>query len=343
MNNSRKFKKVIKCTGCVLASFTVYIYLCMIFAPKTISDMGGKDFYAGKSFLAEPVKNSIDVLVLGNSDVYAGISPMEIYKNYGYTSYSSGAAWQTIDNINSILKQSLKVQKPKVAVLDVDCLFSKKGKSVSDVMFIGAPFIYHTRWKELKLRDLYTLPKKDKIYDENKGYINSSKIYSVEDKKRNYMGDKNSKPKKVKRSNERALDYFIEICKENNIRVLLLQVPNAHSWNYAKHNEVERLAKEREIEFIDLNVPNKDCKINMDKDYRDNGNHMNVHGATKVSKFLGDYLNKNYSDILEDRREDDNLNYWDKAVSQYIKKCGSKSKDNKNKQFKQIKIDLNSK
>lgn len=69
----------------------VYIALCFIFTPKTRTDKGGKQFYAGRGFEAE-AEDTIEVVGLGNSDLYSGINPLELYRRYKITSYSCGIA-----------------------------------------------------------------------------------------------------------------------------------------------------------------------------------------------------------------------------------------------------------
>ena len=44
-----------------------------------------------EGFYKEP-KNTIDVMMIGASEVYADYSATEAWKNYGYTSYSLGVS-----------------------------------------------------------------------------------------------------------------------------------------------------------------------------------------------------------------------------------------------------------
>ena len=51
------------------------------------------------------------------------------------------------------------------------------------------------------------------------------------------------------------------------------------------------------------------------KDTRDMGDHLNYHGAYKVSAYLGKYLSK--LKILEDHRGNDYYSSWDSALKPY--------------------------
>ena len=48
-----------------------------------------------------------------------------------------------------------------------------------------------------------------------------------------------------------------------------------------------------DIKYNDLNLIYKDLGIDFEKDTADGGDHLNIYGAKKVSKYLGDYLNDN--------------------------------------------------
>ena len=307
-------KKALTVICCLLVTVTIYIYICLIVSPKSIYDSGGSNYYQGMGFLAEP-ENSIEVMMFGNSDVYAGFIPAKLFDKYGYTSYASGTSLQTIGEINHLLRKTLKSQTPKVVVLEVDCLYEKSYKGINDTNILLAPFTFHVRWKELKLSDFYTIPDRTKKYDISKGYVYSNKIYKFENK--NYMGNNDSKPLPTPKRNLRQLKYFIETCRENNIEIVFLELPSSSSWNYAKHNFIKNLSKKKNIPFIDLNVKNNNYNIDFSKDFRDNGNHMNVNGAEKATLYIGKFLHKNYSIFLSNKHNHIEYKHWKDVVDHY--------------------------
>lgn len=312
----KRLKIILTVSSCFLITAIIYMYICLIVSPKSIHDSGGTKYYRGMGFLAEP-ENSIDVMVYGNSDVYAGFVPAKLYDEFGYTSYASGTVLQTIGDINKLLRKTLRTQAPKVAVLEVDCLYEKRNKALDDSNFLLAPFVFHVRWKELKLRDFYTIPNRSKKYDIAKGFVHSDEInkYDAGD----YMGDKNQKPHPIPRRNLKHLKNFIKICRTNNIKILFLELPSASSWNYAKHNYMNYLSKDLNIPFIDLNVKDSDFNIDFAKDFRDKGDHMNVFGAEKATTYVGRYLKEKYSSILSDRRNVKEYAHWQEVVDHFKK------------------------
>lgn len=323
--NKEKIKHISKIISCVIVSILIYTYVCMVLSPKTLKDIGGKSYYAGQGFMAEPQNNSIDVMVFGNSDAYSAVKPIDIYNKYGYTSFVSGAPWQSMEVINTLLNKSIKKHSPKLVILEADCLFNKKGtKNLNKIALLGSTYLYHSRWKEIKTKDFYTYPSKKNKYDYNKGYVYSNKVVSVNPHKCK-MGKKNkdsSKSKNNAKLNNSQFNKFLDVCKKNNIKVFLIYVPSPHSWNIKKHETIQNLADTNNLQFIDFNIPFKDYKANYDTDFRDTGDHLNCIGATRLTKYLGEYLKDNYSKLLKDRRNEKRLSYWNnpKYNNKIIKK-----------------------
>lgn len=292
-----KLKKIFAVMLCAFLSFGIYLYLCMIVLPKDINDSGGALYYNGMGCLAEP-ENSLDMIVFGNSDVYSGFSPAVLSEKFGYASYASGRARQNVENINDLLKKTLKTQKPGLVILETDCFFEETKGFSSDFNLFFAPFIYHSRWKEIKFRDFYQRPSRENIVDLNKGYIPSDLVFKT-DFQEDYMGDPDEKPAQIPQKNVRHIESFIKFCEKNDIAVLFVELPSPYSWNYSKHNAVQILAEKHGISFIDMNVQRDLYNVNLKTDFRDNGNHLNSYGAEKVTEYIGSYVQENYGDLLE--------------------------------------------
>jgi hypothetical protein len=60
-----------------------------LMAPKDTTDKAGMHEAHAKAFLAEP-ENTVDVVILGNSEAYRGVAPLTIWEEYGITAYSTG-------------------------------------------------------------------------------------------------------------------------------------------------------------------------------------------------------------------------------------------------------------
>lgn len=92
-------KKVLKIIGGILLFCSLMLILLHItsrlFIPKWLDNKDNMYTWIRKGFYEEE-KNSLDLLFLGNSDVYRGITPMELYDEYGIASYSYTAPGQRI-------------------------------------------------------------------------------------------------------------------------------------------------------------------------------------------------------------------------------------------------------
>lgn len=78
--------------------------------------------YSGYSIFQEP-DNSVDVLAIGDSNVYSGIFPLIWWEQDGFTGYTWGQASQRIPETYEYLKQIYKHQKPSIVLIDGNNLF----------------------------------------------------------------------------------------------------------------------------------------------------------------------------------------------------------------------------
>ena len=66
-----------------------------------------------------------------------------------------------------------------------------------------------------------------------------------------------------------------------------------------------------------MNLLLDDIGLDWTHDTADGGDHLNIYGAEKVSKYIGNYLNDNYD--IPDRRDDSDYKSWFKASREYQK------------------------
>ena len=74
------------------------------------------------AFYGEP-EDSIDVLCIGSSPLLRGVSPMVMWKEYGFTGYVRASALQAPAVSYGLLAESLQKQTPEVVVLLCDNIF----------------------------------------------------------------------------------------------------------------------------------------------------------------------------------------------------------------------------
>ena len=323
-------KRTIKCIVFLGILLVILCLLSKVFIPKnnTLEAGIGKRKQPASGILTEP-ENTIDVLVLGDSESYNSYIPLELWNQYGFTSYVCGTPAQRISNSYEYLQYAFNTQKPKIVILEANNLYTKNGvvRRIKEYIDKKIPaFEYHDRWKSLSKEDFYKSSEYTEIVND-KGYRYSNKVRIVKKSKRENFMQFNENAKNIPGDNKKILKEIKDYCDKNNAKLILYNSPAPANWNYNKHNGVEKLANSLGIEYIDLNIKVDELKINWKKDSQEKkGEHLNYTGAMKVTNYLGNYLKSNNE--LPDHRQDENYKSWDEAYVNFQKEIeDSKDKE----------------
>ena len=107
--------------------------------------------------------DSIDVLVLGDSESYTTFSPMEIWQQDGISSFVCGQTGQEIEETYYMLKTALRTQKPKIVVFETNSIFQPQSVSEGIQKMIAQTanyyfpvFLLHSMWQYI-IRDLLSV------------------------------------------------------------------------------------------------------------------------------------------------------------------------------------------
>lgn len=356
-HTKQKIKNFSKGAIKILAFLLVFVLLLegmsiTVFSKKAATQYQNS-FSKSCSFTTEP-KNSIDIALIGSSDLYSGFVPVELWDKYGYTSTVISTPKQTVQRSYTFLEELLKVQSPKLVVIETDMFYqgvpldkkaeieiekpkyltilakAKKIIKLVSTFPIGenlenhfTVFMFHDTWKTLKTNQLRRLINKDNEITCEHGYNFNKIIYPIQDNARMTPTDDTEA---IPDENVPYIQKMLDDCKQRGIRVMLIEMPSLTSWNYARYNAVKQLADKNEVEFIDLNLKENftGSQISCDSDYRDNGNHLNYYGAVKATHFLGDIIHSMHNDILTDRRSDKQFEYWQKSSEEFKQKYNIK-------------------
>lgn len=332
-------KRIAKVAGLLLILFLCVMYLTDILAMKwkypCYESVVPEKFY-------ELEEDSIEVCVLGSSQVVYGISGMELYGEYGISSYSLGTALQPIHASYTWLQECKKTQDIKLLIFDVSMLFENSDEAryrqaydnmkLSPTMLKAVwehcqesetadPFIsyifkiikYHNRWSELEENDFTMDDQEHPIFRGNYAYaladpVNFDKIAIDND---GYDPTLTMKEDQLK-----YFEKMLAYCEEEGIQVLLIKTPKS-SWSLTRHMLVEEYAEEHDLDFIEFSNSEMMETLGLDAatDFRD-GDHLNLLGAKKLSKWLGAYLKENY-ELTDFRKVED---YDDQGYKRYLQR-----------------------
>ena len=285
-----------------------------------------------------------DVIFVGDCEVYANISPMELYKNYGITSYVRGTSQQMIWQSYEIIKETLSYEKPKVIVLNVNSMrYSKpvseaynrltldnmkwsiyKVNAINSSMMKDESFIsyvfpilrYHSRITKLTSEDITYLFKEKNI--SHNGFIINTNIKpytSLPTQKllNNYQFDD---------IDYDYLDKIVNITKENEVKLVLMKAPSLYPYWYPEYeSQIIEYASKNGLDYYNFKLITDEIGIDYNTDTYDGGLHLNLNGATKLSNYFGQILKDKYN--LEDYRTNEHINnIYSKKIMLYNSDIG---------------------
>jgi hypothetical protein len=328
-------KKILINIVAVLIVLLVLVLLQRLFMPKYMSSI-----HEGN--LIEEYYDEVkahDVIFIGDCEVFSNVSPITLWEQYGIPSYIRGSAQQLIWQSYYLLEEALTYEKPKVVVfnalsmkynepqkeaynrltLDGMKLSMSKFRAIKASMMGDEALIsylfpllrYHSRWNELTGEDVKYMFQKETL--SHNGFlmrIDTKPVTVVPKGKKlpDYSFGENSYD---------YLERMTKLCKENGIKLVLIKSPSVYPYWYEEWDEqIANFAKENDLTYINFLDYTEDMGIDYSTDTYDGGLHMNLSGAEKFTKYLGQLLQEKYQ--LPDRRNDMQLSkIWQGKVDFY--------------------------
>ena len=311
MMKDTKVKVIIKSIVSVVL-FLVLLAVCTYNVDRTLKDKG--NFLKYESFYEED--EPFDVLFFGSSRMLDGVYPMELWDEFGLTSYNMAQHSEGIKVSYWQMKNAFQYNTPKVAVVDVSLLHGGKiekqdeetlsylhksldhmpiskvkydamkditeGVEIGEYLFPLA--MYHNRWNDLERNDIYVeLPCRKGA----EARVAIHPLVGVEWSSEEINEEVDTE--------DIRLDAMVALCEEKGVQLVLTLMPAvgmAATENVCTSvNYLEVYAKEHNIPF--LNFAKEDDIINYSIDFHD-PSHLNPCGAKKVTKAIGDFLTANY-------------------------------------------------
>lgn len=307
-------KILLKCFAFFAILIIILIIISYIFVPKNNTKEAGMEEPEAMGIVGER-KDSIDVVVYGDSEPMASIIPMKIWDKHGITMYNCTHAGQTLPDTCRMVYDTLKEQHPKIVILETNNSYISTSITVPMARIVNELFPiteYHNRWKSLKPEDFFG-PIKYTYTDFKKGYYYVGDVDPAENfnSYMEYSEDKEGIPL----MNKFYIKFIKMLVESNGAKFMMVSVPNTNNWSYARHNAMQEFTEKEGIEFLDLNYLKDELKINWQTETGDKGEHVNYKGALKVTEYLGNYLNN--KGILENHKNDEMYKKWNDDLAEF--------------------------
>lgn len=312
-------RRWIKCISFLLIFVVLLVVFSDLLMPKNNDSHSGMTNHNARGFYGEP-KDSLDIIGIGNSNLAAGFSPMELWKEYGYTGYNCSESGQNIFQAYNALSEVMTCQKPKVVVLDADGIFPAGGgvdtfnKFMHFTLARFFPVIEnHNLWKTLPLRDWTKAP--------SYTWTSPTKGFWPSGLKAPLSGGRipENKPAGDCLSIESMfqLKALQALCQKHDTHLVLVYYPTAFSWDQKRHDLIAKYAAAHQVPFLDFNTNPPLVQLDWGIDTRDGGVHLNSLGARKITVYIGSYLHQH--DLVRGHHGDAIAVQWNREYKNYQK------------------------
>lgn len=299
-------------------------------------------------FYAEP-ENTLDVVLLGASEVFTGFSSAYAYDLHGFTSYPYALDAAPASLHESQIREVLNHQNPKWIVLEINGflydapelqtdsgsmrrylnnipLSWNRVRTTLELIPREDWYIYffplakrHSNWKAIpeqgeNIQDLLTIQFHGSLLKGNVTSVNPFDPLPMRD----VANDYSTAP--LEPLAEQYLISLLEYCKENQLdNILFVRFPHViyNDTNYARFqrcNEAERIIEEYGFDFVNLERDHEGIGLDFAADFY-NDDHLNLSGQRKVTEYLSQLLVDSYG-ITESSLTPKQREQWD-AAAQY--------------------------
>ena len=300
-----------------------------------------------EGFYMEP-KDSLDVVFMGSSEIFADFSSAQAYEEFGFTSYPYAVNANPVTLWKYELQEVIERQHPQLIVVETNgALYDSKrlfrevsvrritdnsplnGNMKAMIRDYGHdskfsyffPFVkYHDNWKHpvsMIKCGLSTLS----LYLRGNALLkgistNTKKMTS--DAFRDIKGDYQEEA--LNADAEAALRDFLDYCRDEKIdNVVFVRYPHCITmsdqdyYRFMRSNAAGAIIKSYGFDYIDLDQQEDAIGLNLAEDFY-NSEHMNVYGMKKMTEWFGAYLMDNYHLIPRGQTEKNRVQ-WDKSVA----------------------------
>ncbi len=305
-----------------------------------------------RDFFKEARQDRIDVLFLGSSHMIDGVNPVQLYEEYGITSYNMGGHGSVMAATYWELVNALDYCRPKLVVIDTYML--EKDYRLLDVMsgqepeeeistsidqlHLNMDCFPLSRNKILALNDLFSSSDirwqfivpfikyhsrwSSLKADDFTGVLGKNAPNLLMGAELQFRTDPNVdsypliRPDEYLEKETLSMEYLrkaVDYCQRNNINVILVHIPfGANEERQQAGNSAQLIADEMNVPYLNLLYMPE--LVDTKTDFNDSG-HLNNRGSFKVTSYLGEVISG--LGIAEDHRKDPSYSLWNERVAQY--------------------------
>lgn len=309
-------KKIIIRVGLLILFIGLFWLLNLLFQPKYAEHL------VEGSMISQYYDEAKDheVIFLGDSEVYANFSPLVMYEEAGIKAYVRGSAQQLIWQSYYLLKETLKYEVPKVVVFNINLVRHDKTSDkvkeeynrllidkmkwskvkidlINESMTSKESFLsyvfpilrYHARYDELNQEDLMYLFKNK--YSTFNGFLVNKNIKGVG----NLPTKKKLSSYQFSEEALKYLDLIVKLCNDHHIELVLIKAPGLYPYWYDEYEEqIITYAEQKKVGYYNLEKEASAIGIDYKNDTYDGGLHLNLTGATKLSRYFANILMHDY-------------------------------------------------
>lgn len=335
--------------GIKIVGFVVGFCFLLVFASRNMVICDVENVCNVKGFYKEP-DDSLDVVLMGQSELYTGFSSTLAYRDYGFTSYNLAIGGVPCNMNISMLKEVVKHQRPKLLVVNAQgYLWGEWSLNLEygmrrwlDNMPISKNWIatieeeipekerieyvcnwnkYHNFWKQWKLWLRCDEARFGCAYFD-KSYLKGTSLVAGTN---HGTGKEEIASLAFPSRMQNELQEFIDMAhKEGIVKILFVAFPHQERNTAESQEALEKFQNAVEAKGADF--------LNLDKGYEkfgiedsfdfSNAQHLNVRGMEKCSNYLANYIVEHYD--VQSNHDNRTKRSWEDAVRMteaVLKKC----------------------
>ena len=331
----KNLKTILSVTAVLLAFVAVFGLVSRLLAPKYMTDLVEGSMlsqYYGEA-------GGHDVIFVGDCEVYANYTPMEMWRSNGITAYIRGSSQQLVWQSYYVLRETLRYETPKVVVFNVNAM--RYGEPVSEAY--NRLTIDRMKWSQDKIDIIqasmtveedfwsYVFPilryhsRFDELTWEDVRYL----FARMQTTWNGHLVNQNVKPAGALPAKRPLADYrFADICyeyldkmrllcEENGVELILVKAPSLYPYWYEEYDkQITDYAAQHGLQYYNFIEDIEKIGLDFQQDTYDAGLHLNLTGAKKLSVYFADIL-ANRHDLSDHRADAAIAAYYEKKLQMY--------------------------